>query len=314
MKYSFPLFILLCFSVLLYGQQKKETLDTIRNRYPDLFVDAHVIKVTYDNQQGYMYRGNAEQLFSGDFAEPASELYAEAELDAKANLYEYFKKDDENIVVVIRRARIILNYKEGNIYGCIFFVPEDSVSVNKVQEQSIQIKSDILKSPNVINQDSDIRDRKANISQEDKNKSISENAAADAAAKNMPTSQTQPIHTTKKEKPEVIQKVHKSDDANQTIISYLKLARRSVRRKEINKAEMAYREAIMIVTNDESIDRLIAYETVLEAADFEVANGNRAMALKYYRLFLKCNHTRNWKLSHYASEVNHLISLLLAKI
>lgn len=74
---------------------------------------------------------------------------------------------------------------------------------------------------------------------------------------------------------------------------------------------MLYARIANVVIADENMDKMFAAGLLMEAARFERNSGNRDCALKYYRLFNRCNGMRRWNLHDMVGEANKNISSLL---
>ena len=84
-------------------------------------------------------------------------------------------------------------------------------------------------------------------------------------------------------------------------------------RGNFSKASSIYSKIVDCVVADTEIDKMIAVELLVEAAEFEKENGNAKLALKYYRALVRCDSVRGWKLKGPVAEANRNISKLLLK-
>ena len=96
MKLPVMIFAVFCTTVLM-AFEDLGPIKTVQKKYPQIFKTGSVNIITINKIPCYVFSGDAEQAFSGDFAETESELYEEATISAKSNFYEFLSKKDKNV-------------------------------------------------------------------------------------------------------------------------------------------------------------------------------------------------------------------------
>ena len=100
MKLPVMIFVVFCTTVLM-AFEDLGPIKTVQKKYPQIFKTGSVNIITINKIPCYVFSGDAEQAFSGDFAETESELYEEATISAKSNFYEFLSKKDKNVSKII---------------------------------------------------------------------------------------------------------------------------------------------------------------------------------------------------------------------
>ena len=98
MKLPVAIFVVFCAAVIM-AFEDLGPLKTAQRKYPQIFKTGSVNVITINKIPCYVFSAEAEQAFSGDFAETESELYEEAVLSGKSNFYEFLSKKDKNVSV-----------------------------------------------------------------------------------------------------------------------------------------------------------------------------------------------------------------------
>ena len=111
MKLPALIFVVFCTSVLM-AFEDLGPLKTAQNKYPQIFKTGSINIISVNNIPCYVFSGEAEQAFSGDFAESPSELYAEATLSAKSNFYEFLSKKDKKAVITMSGCKVLYQYND----------------------------------------------------------------------------------------------------------------------------------------------------------------------------------------------------------
>ena len=106
-------------------------LTEARQKHPELFVPGRVLVTDIKGVPCYVFSGEAEQAFTGAFAEAESELYEEATLSAKTKFYEFFAKGDKKTTVNMSGCGVLYQYNNKKVYTVILFVPKANVIVKK---------------------------------------------------------------------------------------------------------------------------------------------------------------------------------------
>ena len=87
-----------------------------RKQYPGIFEAGSVSTLTVKGTPCYVFQGEAEQLFSGEFAEAAGELYEEATLTAKSNFYKHFTRPGESLSITMSGCSVLYQFNNKKIY------------------------------------------------------------------------------------------------------------------------------------------------------------------------------------------------------
>ena len=102
-----------------------------RKQYPGIFEAGSVSTLTVKGTPCYVFQGEAEQLFSGEFAEAAGELYEEATLTAKSNFYKHFTRPGESLSITMSGCSVLYQFNNKKIYTVILFVPKQNVTIER---------------------------------------------------------------------------------------------------------------------------------------------------------------------------------------
>ena len=86
-----------------------------RKQYPGIFEAGSVSTLTVKGTPCYVFQGEAEQLFSGEFAEAAGELYEEATLTAKSNFYKHFTRPGESLSITMSGCSVLYQFNNKKI-------------------------------------------------------------------------------------------------------------------------------------------------------------------------------------------------------
>ena len=81
-------------------------------------------------EKGNCY-GEAEKCFDGDMAESDAELFQEATLDAKKNLYKHLTKEDKTLTVRMNGVKKLYEYSEEKMRRVVLFVAKSDVEIQK---------------------------------------------------------------------------------------------------------------------------------------------------------------------------------------
>ena len=123
------LMILLFCSAALMAFEDLGSLETAQKKYPQIFEMGSINIININDVPCYVFSGEAEQAFAGDYAEPESELYEEATLSAKSNFYETLSKKNKQAVVTMTGSGVLYQYNDKKLYRVILFVPRANVSI-----------------------------------------------------------------------------------------------------------------------------------------------------------------------------------------
>lgn len=256
-------------------------LEKVRKDHPTIFVAGNVIEYTIGNEIGYVYNGEAEKCFEGELAESDAELFQEASLDAKKNLYNFLTKDDKSLEVQMGEARKLYEFTEAKMRRVVMFVGKDKVSVTAKPKSNLEVQ-DAVDDPAVAKVPAVERNN------DSQGRTVATSIVNDAVSTSLTKS---PMDC----------------------ISMSKAAKLYARGNDIASAKTMYSRIVKQIVANERMDKEFAAGLLLEAAKFETANGDIDCALKYYRLIIRCDGMRRWHLSEQVNEANKNISQLMLK-
>lgn len=138
MKLPVMIFVVFCTTVLM-AFEDLGPLKTVQKKYPQIFKTGSVNIITINKIPCYVFSGDAEQAFSGDFAETESELYEEATISAKSNFYDFLSKKDKNVSISMTGCSVLYQYNNKKLYTVILYVPQKNVTV-KLDKKNPEFK------------------------------------------------------------------------------------------------------------------------------------------------------------------------------
>ena len=288
-----------CITTSGWGLNDLGTLSDAKKTHPAIFIPGNVLKYTVSGAKGYVYNGESEKCFSGDIAEKDSELYQEAVLDAKRNLIAFLRKQNPNAEVTISGAEKLYEYPEENMRRVVCFVEEDMVSIN---ERSIQrtIKASEERKVSVINTNEPIR----KVVKELEREPIKKEPVKENSQHSMVSGDKSPLES-------CLMEIAKNP-SDCTFRS--RAAKLYIRQGDLVKASRMYADIVSQVISNERIDKEFGAELLMEAAKFERYYGDINTALKYYRLLVRCDGLRRWRLDEKVSEANKNIADILLSL
>ena len=288
-----PVFVVLLTAIDVFALNELGSLEDAKRKHPAVFVPGNVMEYVISEEEGYVYSGESEKCFSGSMSEKDSELYQEAELEAKKNLLTFFSDRKPGYEAIIRGGRKIYEYPDGNMRRVVFFVKKDSVIFQKIPS-TLSVKK--------------------NESTTTVDKGTFEKVASEIVRSNVVTTVdkavcSNKIDAVKKDPLTICLEKIKKDPADCVAMS--RAAKIYVRQGDMLRAGRMYGLIVKCVINDEKIDKDFGADLLLEAARFEKKNGDVNVALKYYRLVIRCNGLRRWNLDAPITEANKNIAILL---
>ncbi len=111
------------------------TLSQARKAHEAVFVPGNVLTYEIAGTWGYVFNGEAENLFSGKMSEKDSDLYREALLDAKKNLLIWLKKRYPGKGFSFGECVKLYEYPEGNMRRVVCFIKRTNVSKRELSEE-----------------------------------------------------------------------------------------------------------------------------------------------------------------------------------
>lgn len=255
------------------------TLASARKAYPEIFIPGSVNVVTIKSISCYVFSGEAEQCFTGEFAEPESELYDEATLSAKSNFFEFLTKKDKTQSVTMSQCSILYRYNSKKTYTVILFVPQANVSIKKTPRPAPQ-SGDGTSNVQLPAVDVLTSSKKTKT-----NSSPSISAGNDEAG-------SHPVASVLEQRINKYIERIKTDPNN--IIAYSRLGDLYQEMHDFEKAIKNYRTAVRLVETSEYFDQDEKVKIILSTAQLCERLGKNNLALKYYNLVLKCKCSREF--------------------
>ena len=146
-----PLTIILLFNLgLLFSFEDLGPLQDAKKKYPQIFEIGSVKTITINKVACYCFSGQAEQSFKDEFATADSELYEEATLVAKSNLFTFLSNGDKKVNISFFGNKVLYQYNDKKIYTVILFVPIANIKITKLQSNTENSKPITLKLPQDI--------------------------------------------------------------------------------------------------------------------------------------------------------------------
>lgn len=297
--------LVLCHSTLALNELGN--LAVAREKHPAIFVSGNVLEYSIAGTAGYVFNGEAEQCFTGDMAESDSELYQEAVLDAKNNLRKYLIEHTKVEAFQMSGVRKLYEYPDGKMRRVVLFVAKEAISACPVQTTfTCYVRTNMVENTNGV-----LTPMPTSVAPG----AISSNIVAAASSNATPC-----VKSPDKRSEETSSRVDRlaiylkqiNDDPNDCV-AMSKAAKTYARQGNLADASLLYGRIVKVVLANEKMDKMFAAGLLMEAARFERNNGNIDYALKYYRLFNRCDGLRRWKLHDMVDEANKNISSLLLK-
>ena len=256
---------------------------SVRQVHPEFFKPGVVEDALLGDVPWYVYCGEAEKCFN---EEQDSELYEEAEVQAKLNFYSFFQNKAKNpaVKVEVSTARKLYQFVDGKMYYVVLGVPKSGVTVSAPVAKPTPpvIVNNVVKSQPI---------------QQPVSTPV---RAADNILK--PQLQPSPVATSAvgvpvADAPVDAKKTEDMDDAEKLKILRARLAtnpgdfRVRIRMARIFDAQKNERRALrnyadaarlLVLDKNVSIDEKI--DTLHEIAAYEEGHGAGALALKHYRV------------------------------
>ena len=303
MKTSIPILAMLFLCHSTFALNELGNLADAREKHPAIFVSGNVLEYSIAGTSGYVFNGEAEQCFAGDMAEGDSELYQEAVLNAKNNLRKYLVKRMKADAFQLSGVRKLYEYPEGKMRRVVLFVGKEAISACSAQA----ITEGDVRTNVVSNSKGGMRATEKSVAFNPVPSNMVDSASCNAA----PCVKEGENVTSRVDKIAIyLKQIH--DNPNDCI-AMSKAAKIYARQGNLSDASMLYGRIVKVVLANERMDKMFAAGLLMESARFERNSGNINCALKYYRLFNRCDGLRRWKLHDMVDEANKNITALLLK-
>lgn len=255
------------------------SLESAKAQHPEFFKPGNVTEALLDSEPWYVYCGDAEKCFDD---EVESELYEEAEVQAKCHLYNHFSKDNPAVRVSAEGARRMYQFAESEFRYVVVGVPKSGVTVTVSPapvadgpESIIPVPSaqasaaapKISPSPPNPTLEAEVSAKRSALGVVDAHK-VAENSPVDDEAR---------LKAYRKRLAENPNDYHVR----------MRMARLFARQGNPRRACRNYADAVRIIANDPYSSQDEKSSAIKEVADFEAASGFGGAALKHFRLLQK---------------------------
>lgn len=257
-----------------------------QGEHPEFFKPGSVTETTLDGAVWYVYCGDAEKCFS---EEKSEELYQEAEIQAKMNLYEFFvrKNKDCKVDVSVTKVRKLYQFADGKEFYVVMGVPKANVVVTvtpmapaAVVDQPVvpvvkavsTVQPPVVMSPVSFANPAPV----CSVTQQPKQPSVAE---GDASAE-----QTIPASDGLTDDQKLMVLRARLDARPEDFRVRMRMARIFSCQGNSRRALRNYADAARLIALDEYTVAADKAVDLKEIAQFEEVNGAGAMALKHYRV------------------------------
>lgn len=286
------IFILLISLTSLYGFEDLGKIDAARKAYPEIFIPGSIHETKVNGKLSYVFMGQSEQCFSGEFAEPESELYEEATLSAKNFFYEKLSEGDKTATVTMSQCTVLYRFNNKKIYSVILCVPKNNVSVSK--KPKVQHQEAVPSVPKPLS-----------ATHKDLQKEITPDAPSEK-----PSAGVAPEKKNAPNRGKIVQQKNDEIISGKTDLSASERRKRKYASRleknpndpianfnfgKINELEndlttalKYYQNAVNAVAKDEFFDPQEKENMILSTAQLCEKLDKNNLALKYYYLLLKC--------------------------
>lgn len=274
---KFPVLIFVVFyAAVLMAFEDLGPLKTARNKYPQIFKTGSINIVTINKIPCYVFSGEAEQAFSGDFAESESELYEEATLSAKSNFYEFLSKKNKKATISMSGCSVLYQYNDKKVYNVILFVPKENVAIKINESAPDLIKKDTqpASAPKV---EQKISKPIVKTQQLSSTKVINKHPSRDAVE----------IAKTSSTQRRIAKFQNRIKNNPDDIISIIALGDLYKKDRKYYEAIKLYRSAIKKLDQDKFFDETEKIRVIFDVAILSEKTNKKNMALKYYHYLLR---------------------------
>ena len=300
------------------------TLEVAKKNCPAIFVPGNVLEYSIEDVSGYVFNGEAERCFDGDMAEKDAELYQEAALDAKANLHKFLKKKTGASSVQVSGAVKLYEYPEGKMRRVVLFAAKKNIVASLARNEPVkptgENASTVNENRSAINENNVSANESIPKKEEFRNLPEGKDAPVSPVATNVaaavpPNADARmaigqgAVQTSKVDR--IAAYLKQIADNPGDCIAMSKAAKLYARQRNLAEAKRLYSKIVNTVITDERMDKEFASGLLMESARFEKGIGDVNLALKYYRLVIRCDGLRRWGLREQVAEANKNISELL---
>ena len=282
-------------------------LGTAKGKHPDFFRPGTVVKASLGGVEWYVYCGDAEKCFKD---ESDSELYEEAEVQAKMNFFNHFAKKDPGVTVDVKGAVKMYQCADGVQRLVVMGVPVKNVVVTPgVKEKTVtptEKKTVVVQAPVKVNasvQKPVGASKSVAVDLKAEQKQIVPISKGEAARPVRPVVEDKETSVSDADKLEVLRE--RLEKTPRDYHLRIRMARIFARQGNVKRALNNYSEATRLMDLDAMRSDADMVADLFEVAKYEDQNGDGAKALKHYRILLKMG---NRDISRYAnSRISNLL-------
>ena len=307
MKRLASMVLVVSFAVTGIARDEFGPLSEAKAKYPEFFEAGAVLESSLGNATWYVYCGDAEKCFS---EETDSELFQEAEIQAKTNFYEYFVKREKttSVNVTVNGARRMYEFADGAMRYVVMGAPKAAVQVSVPQAMPVPVKP----APTARTTMAESTPLPIGGVSAPESTPVADKVEAEPkeSSETIETSQPAPVNSPEgnreiddEEKLNVLRArlEKKPGDFNVR----MRMARIFARQGKPKRAVRNYADAVRIMVADDDTGREEKADAVCEVAEFEEKNNAEALALKHFRVLQRIGNQQQ------SAKATGRISLLL---
>ena len=284
-------FALLASSTVLFAFEDLGKIDVARKEHPEIFIPGSIHAMMVNGKLSYVFMGQSEQCFSGEFAEPESELYEEATLSAKNFLYETLSDGDKAATITVSHCATLYRFNDKKTYSVILFVPKNHVSISKTVKVQRPVVAPAVPEPlSAANKSQptktpDTSSKQMSRGVVSENKDTPDGMKIVSQLKDAEMNGTRDLSALERRKKKYVLRLEK--DANDPIANF-NLGKIYEAENNFTGALKYYQKAVNAVSRDEFFDQQEKVNMILSTAQLWEKLEKNHLALKYYYLLLKC--------------------------
>ena len=282
MKNPGIIFLVICMCFEAFAFEDIGTLTDARKSHPEIFIPGSVNTLDFKSQTHYVFSGESEQCFTGEFVESTSELYDEATLSAKNNFFEFMTKGNKNLSVNMSGTTVLYQYNDKKIYTVILAVPKKQVTITKNNPATFRAEQESPSAISLVMPQQSKTTTTIVAPEESVHKTVSQetqSAVTESTAVNIG-------NPTQRRIEKYISRIKKDPD---DIISHIRLGELYEQEENFNEAISSLRKAVKLIGESQYFDNAETIRILLKTAELCEQGKRYNLALKYYSLLLKYN-------------------------
>ena len=284
-------------------------LGTAKGKHPEFFRPGTVAKATLGGAEWYVYCGDAEKCFK---EETDSELYEEAEVQAKMNFFNHFAKKDPGVKVDVKGAVKMYQCADDALRLVVMGVPVKNVVVTPGAKKNSTIPAKKVaavvpasEKGNAGAQQPVKASEPVAVDLKNEQKKIVPISKDEPAKPIRPVAEAKETQVSDADKLSILRE--RLEKTPQDYHLRIRMARIFARQGNVKRALNNYSDAARLMDLDAMRSDADMVADLFEVAKYEDQNGDGAKALKHYRILLKMG---NRDISRYAN--SRISDLLLS--